>query len=135
MLNKTISVIIGIWWLALSSQGFAAQEEHSRCMAASGGVTAAMLDCIGVALDSAETELTSVEDRSVQSGNAELTAKLGAAQADWLAYRDSTCAAEAAAAGSGSFSNVALLDCRLRITWERLQWLESLLANPDNFEE
>ncbi len=131
MLKRTLSVIIVALWLAQPAIGSGMQGQHSHCMAETGGVTAAMLDCIAVAVDEAETAIAILQDKLFQVANAELRTKLFRAEEQWSSYRSSTCQAEAAAAGMGSFSNVALLDCTLRITWERSQWLERLLANPD----
>lgn len=112
----------------------ASENQHSQCMAASGGVTVDMLDCIGSALEAAEMAVSDLQETLVQSVNSEMGVALGTAQEDWVSYRFSTCQAEAFAAGTGSFSSVALLDCTLRITTERLQWLEHLSANPDLVE-
>ena len=135
MLKRTVSAIIVAGGFAPEAVGLGMQDQHSACMAESGGVTSAMLDCIAVAVDSAETAIAISQDDLFQTANPELRAKLLSAEEQWSAYRSSTCQMEAVAAGAGSFSNVALLDCTLRITTERSQWLERILANPDMIEE
>lgn len=135
MLKRTASVFIVACWLAQPAFGFGTQDQHDRCMAASEGVTVAMLDCIAVALDDAETDVGKSQDKLSRSVTAEFEIALALAQEEWAAYRSSTCQAESVAAGTGSFSNVALLDCKLRITRERLHWLEGLLAQPDLIDD
>ncbi|WEJ34096.1 lysozyme inhibitor LprI family protein [Devosia sp. SD17-2] len=77
-------------------------------MAATDGVTVAMLDCLAVAVDEADAALEILQDKLLPSVNSELETKLHVAHEEWAAYRASTCQAEAAAAGSGSFSNGGL---------------------------
>ncbi len=135
MLKRTVSVFIVAWWLTQSATVLALQDQHDRCMAATDGVTVAMLDCLAVAVDEADAALEILQDKLLPSVNSELETKLHVAHEEWAAYRASTCQAEAAAAGSGSFSNGAFIDCHLRITWERLKWLERLSENPDLIDE
>ena len=135
MLKRTFSAIIVAGGLASEAVGSEMQDQHSVCMAESGGVTSAMLDCVAVAVDNAETANAISQDNLFRTANAELRTKLLRAQEHWSAYRLSTCQVEAVAAGNGSFSNVALVDCTLRITWDRSQWLERILANPDVVEQ
>ncbi len=135
MLKRTVSVLTVVWWLTQPAAVFALQEQHDRCMAATDGVTVAMLDCLALAVDEADAALEASQDSLLQSVNSELETKLRVAQQEWASYRNSTCQTEAAAAGSGSFSNVAFLDCHLRITWERQKWLERLSENPDLFDQ
>lgn len=135
MLKRTFSAIIVAGGLASEAVGSEMQDQHSVCMSESGGVTSAILDCIAVAVDNAETAIAISQDNLFRAASAELRTKLLRAEKQWSAYRSSTCQVEAVAAGTGSFSNVALLDCTLRITWARSQWLERILANPDLTEE
>lgn len=121
-------------WAAQVPAALVSEAQHAQCMAASGGVTVDMLDCIGSALEAAETAVSDLQETLVRSVDSEMGVALGQAQQDWAAYRSSTCQAEAIAVGTGSFSSVALLDCTLKITTERLQWLERLSANPDLVE-
>ncbi|MDH4992359.1 DUF1311 domain-containing protein [Aquamicrobium lusatiense] len=90
------------------------------------GVTAAMLDCISTTFERAEGALNALWDKQLPQVDPELADMLRKAQRDWIDYRDTTCAAEGAVWGGGSFAAVALSDCRLRLTQERLGWLEKI---------
>ncbi|EKF61544.1 hypothetical protein QWE_00030 [Agrobacterium albertimagni AOL15] len=109
--------------------GDAGSPEGSRyeaCMESSRGVTADMLNCTLSATDDveAEIELALKElDLAEEQGTA-----LGEAQSDWKRFRKSTCEFEAGLAGDGSFTSVALADCWLRLTQDRLQWIRSQSA-------
>ena len=64
-------------------------------MAQSGGVTVAMLACIGIASDQAQSAMDArlAEHRPLMSS--EQAFALDAAQRDWHTYRQSTCSAAA----------------------------------------
>ncbi|MFN7089004.1 MAG: lysozyme inhibitor LprI family protein [Allorhizobium sp.] len=111
--------------------GDAGSSEGSRyeaCMESSGGVTADMLNCTLAATDEVQAEI----DLALKEANLDLaeeqSAALGEAHSDWTRFRKSTCEFEAGLAGDGSFTSVALADCWLRLTQERLQWLRSHAA-------
>lgn len=107
----------------------AADDGYDACMAESGGVTVAMLDCIGTASDRAQSAMDAMlaEHRLLIAPEQERA--LDAAQRDWHIYRQSTCTAEATLWGDGSFASVMHADCWLELTWERLDWLQSVLAD------
>lgn len=94
-------------------------------MESSGGVTADMLACTLIANDEVDAEIA-LAVKQVSSGlDDEKQTALDAAQTDWTRFRKSTCEYEAALAGDGSFTSVALADCWLRLSQERLKWLRA----------
>lgn len=105
------------------------EARHERCMDESGGMTAAMLDCLLEATDHVEAELRgSLDDlrRELEQGQLEALIK---SQAAWEAFRQSTCEFEAGLSGGGSFASVAFADCWLAVTRQRLNWSTRLAAN------
>ncbi|WP_188052170.1 lysozyme inhibitor LprI family protein [Aureimonas fodinaquatilis] len=120
-----------LWLISLAAPSFAMQNNHDQCMEAAGGVTVDMLDCTSTALQQAEEDLSAQYERTIQEIEPETGTRLGISRQHWMAYRESTCDAEAAAASGGSFSSVARLDCLLRLTRDRLQWLKIAFTNPD----
>lgn len=104
--------------------GQGASEEERNCIDRSGGVTSEMLKCVTLSYQTA--------DASLNKAWLELSPKLDSlqkkafrdAQRDWISFRDTTCTAEAVLQ-TGSFASVALIDCKARLTSERLRWFES----------
>lgn len=123
-------VLLLVAFLSLPAYaGAAGSSEGSRyeaCMQSSRGVTADMLDCTLSATDDAEDEIE-LALKELDLTEAQGTA-LGEAQSDWKLFRKSTCEFEAGLAGDGSFTAVALADCWLRLTQDRLQWMRSQSA-------
>lgn len=116
-------------WLAAACPATAAPStaaEHEACMALSGGVTSAMLDCLVETNDRTDAELGSSLDALTRAlAGAQVNALLQS-QDDWERFRQSTCAFEARIASEGSFASVAFADCWLAITRQRLVWSKSL---------
>ncbi|MGE8106644.1 lysozyme inhibitor LprI family protein [Allorhizobium sp. NPDC080224] len=100
-------------------------SEYEACMESSGGVTADMLACTLTANDEVEAEIELAVKQVISDLDEEKQTALDAAQADWTRFRKSTCEYEAALAGDGSFTSVALADCWLRLSQERLTWLRA----------
>lgn len=106
---------------ARSSDG----SRYQACMESSGGVTADMLACTLAATDEAEAEIELALKQAISDLPEAQQTGLDEAQSDWKRFRKSTCEFEAGLAGDGSFTSVALADCWLRLTQERLQWVRS----------
>lgn len=115
---------------AATSPAFGEDAEYTQCMETAGGVTVDMLDCIGAALSRADEALNVAWEEGITDVDAEVGAKLRDAQRQWILYRDTTCDAEAAIWGKGSFAGVASADCQLRVTQERVEWLGNVFS-PD----
>ena len=125
------AAVIILFLSGLGSSLSAADNEHGSCMAASGGVTAAMLDCIGTAIDRVQAELDAMLGQHRSQLTPEQASAVEAAQHDWQAYRRSSCDTEAMLWGDGSFGSVVHSDCWLELTRERLEWLQIVLADGD----
>ena len=108
----------------------ATDNDYEACMAASGGVTVAMLDCIGGAIDRAETRMTAILEEQRSRLTPEQASAVEASQRDWLSYRQSTCDAEAKLWGDGNFVSVVHSGCWLELTWERLDRLSARPSAP-----
>ena len=99
---------------------------YEACMESSGGVTADMLACTLTANDEVQVDIERAVERMVSDLDDQERTALNKAQADWTRARKSTCEYEAALAGDGSFTSVALADCWLRLSQERLNWLHRI---------
>lgn len=126
MTRRTIAC--GIAALLLIGASHARDDAHKACMETAGGVTAEMLDCIGGAYTRTDDALNRLWNESLPKQDETTQGALREAQRHWIVSRDSTCFAEGAAWGEGSFATVAVADCRLRLTAERLRWLEIITA-------
>lgn len=102
-----------------SSAGF------KRCMDASGGVTAAMLDCIGNETAVQDARLNAEYRRTLAALPSGRQTDLRAAQRLWLQYRDANCGFYADPDG-GTLASVAAADCVRMMTTERASELARL---------
>ncbi|WP_157959784.1 lysozyme inhibitor LprI family protein [Devosia submarina] len=125
------AAVIILFLAGLGSSLRAADSEHDACMAESGGVTVAMLDCIGTAIDRVQAELDTMLGQHRPQLTPEQASAVKAAQHDWQVYRQSSCDTEAKLWGDGSFTAVVHSDCWLELTRERLEWLQIVLADGD----
>ncbi|KQO79522.1 MULTISPECIES: lysozyme inhibitor LprI family protein [Rhizobium] len=118
----------------LSAMPSAARETKaliaSSCMERSGGVTSQMLDCLARSYETIDDELNQAWSGLLPALEASQQERFRNAQRIWIDYRDTTCAAEAALQ-TGSFASVALADCRVRLSAERLRWLKDVLPEQD----
>jgi uncharacterized protein YecT (DUF1311 family) len=118
----------------LSAMPSVAQESDgqtaSSCMKRSGGVTSEMLDCLARSYETIDDDLNQAWSGLLPALGASQQESFRDAQRIWIDYRDTTCVAEAALQ-TGSFASVALADCRVRLSAERLRWLKDLLPEPD----
>ncbi|HEX8170255.1 MAG TPA: lysozyme inhibitor LprI family protein [Thermoanaerobaculia bacterium] len=101
----------------------AALAEHGPCESAAN--TIELNECAFERWVLADEALNAAWQRVTAKLEPEAKAKLVAAQKQWLAFRDSACAAEAfAEGGGGTIETMLNLDCRARLTRERTAHLE-----------
>lgn len=101
--------------LVLAVPGAVAGQPPPSC---AGPTTAEMRICTAERLRSAEKDL----ERYLEAARsvARPPASLDSAQAAWAGYRDQACRAAAGQFEGGSLQPVVMLDCRLRLTRERI---------------
>jgi uncharacterized protein YecT (DUF1311 family) len=125
------ATMLTVFFGALIAPSAATEDDYEVCMADSGGVTVAMLDCIGTASDRAHIRMDAILDQHRPQLTREEAHAVNAAQRDWHSYRQSTCSTAATLWGDGSFAAVMQADCWLKLTLERLDWLQTVLARSD----
>lgn len=121
-------------WVLLITATSAAQDvdrpSSRTCIAQSGGVTSAMLDCLSQSYEEIDGKLNQAWLTLLPALDASQREGFRDAQRAWINYRNTTCSAESSLQ-AGSFAGVALADCQVRLTTERLQWLEQMLPEHD----
>lgn len=110
---------------SLQAAGPAYGPAHAACMARAGGVTAAMVDCIGAELARQERRLDAAYRRARAALPASRRAALTRAQRAWIAFKEAECAFVLDPDG-GSLARVAANACVLRMTAARAGELEAL---------
>ncbi|TCP11261.1 uncharacterized protein YecT (DUF1311 family) [Crenobacter luteus] len=95
------------------------------CMERAGGVTQAMIECIGEELDRQDARLNRVYRERLSELVPARRALLQSVQRQWLRYRDANCGFYYDPDG-GSIARVLAADCRLRMTAERADELDAL---------
>lgn len=100
-------------------------SRYSACMDESGGVTVAMLDCIGGELERQDARLNAAYRALSARLDATRKPQLTAAQRLWIQYRDANCRFHADPEG-GTLAGVMANECVLRETAERAAELERL---------
>ena len=115
--------------MTLVPASFAAEpsEQFTACMDDSGGVTASMLDCIGLENQRVDGDLNALWQAELPKQVADFKDMLRASQRAWIAFRDATCDVEAGLYEGGSFASVAYADCHRQLTTDRLDWLSRTL--------
>jgi uncharacterized protein YecT (DUF1311 family) len=110
--------------VAEADVGLVYSRTYADCMAASGGVTSVMQDCIGVEYDRLEPRLdvAYVEALDRASDPAEFTRRHIA----WFAEGNLVCLEHGAEAGGGTASDLVTRSCVLRERIRRIVWLEQL---------
>lgn len=102
---------------------------YRRCMAASGGVTASMLDCGSDEHAEQDRRLNDTYRALIATLSAERSAQLREAQRAWLRFRDENCAWYADA-GGGTAASLAASSCMLEMTKSRADEIARFLAAP-----
>lgn len=107
-----------------------AQDQHlsktfSACMDQSGGVTQAMIECMGAETQRQDARLNKAYKALMSNLAAERKKPLQAAQRAWLAFRDTNCDFYFDPDG-GSLARVSANDCVMTMTATRAHELENL---------
>lgn len=123
-----ILVVATMMSVASAASSAEPSAEFTACMDASGGVTASMLDCLGVENERVDAALNALWQSAFPQQSDDLRGPLRASQRAWITYRDTTCDFEAAQYDGGSFANVARADCYRQLNTDRLDWLGRVLA-------
>lgn len=123
--------LIAVACLAAIPAG-AAEPRYSRtystCMDRSGGVTAAMVDCIGAEFTAQDRRLNASYRKALANLPKPRRAALTRAQRAWIAFKDAECAFVLDPDG-GTLARVSANDCVLRMTATRADELEAVAAD------
>lgn len=114
--------------VAVSAPDRAHANQFDRCMSNAGGVTAAMLDCIGREQAAADRRLPETLRNALDRLSAERAHALSTTQAAWRAYREAHCNFIADRDG-GTAATLMAADCWLSLTRDRVAFLESLIES------
>ncbi len=118
--------------LAITASGIAVADDSlltkqfSVCMDNSGGVTVAMLDCIGAETTTQDARLNGAYKKLGAQLTPARKKQLVAAQRLWIQYRDANCGFYADPDG-GTLATVSASDCVLQATASRAKELENLV--------
>lgn len=100
--------------------------ELKRCLDTSGGVTAAMTECLSNELALQDKRLNEVYQALMRKASEQQASELRKAQRAWLAYRDATCGLFDTFGGGGSLDRVNVGSCEVDIVARRVRFLENL---------
>jgi uncharacterized protein YecT (DUF1311 family) len=125
-MHRAPAIAIG---LLLASASATAEPRYTAayaaCMERAGGVTAAMIDCIGAEFAVQDRRLNAVYRQALAALPAPRRASLTKAQRAWLAFKKSECDFVFDPDG-GSAARIAANDCVLRMTAERADRLDDV---------
>lgn len=100
-------------------------RDYTECMDASGGVTADMMDCLGVEIDRQDARLNQAYVMVMGPLPKPRKDKLRGLQRTWIKQRDAKCARASAEAGGGTLSTIIYSSCILDETISRTIFLEN----------
>lgn len=109
----------------VSTPSLAFERNFDHCMGNAGGVTQDMLDCIGRAQASADQRISAHLRKALGGLSPARASALSTSQAAWSTYREAHCDFFVDPEG-GTAATLAAADCRLSLTSERLDFLETL---------
>ncbi|MDP2099213.1 MAG: lysozyme inhibitor LprI family protein [Methylococcales bacterium] len=119
-------LIVGLM-LAVAQPVFAAEQDigaaFSACMEQAGGVTMAMIDCMGTEYQRQDVRLNKVYQELMSGLSSERKQQLQKAQRLWLKFRDANCDFYYDPDG-GSLARVNANDCFMMATEARAKELE-----------
>lgn len=128
----TLSTWSVLFVIALISPAHGQEDSHGdvadQCLARSGGVTLNMIECHQPELERQEAALAVLWKKELAAAPPGLKEILQNGLKHWVSYRDNTCQAEISKSGGGSFASISHLDCKIRLTRERIDWLQHLHA-------
>jgi uncharacterized protein YecT (DUF1311 family) len=113
---------------ATSPQKESLRASYQRCIDASGGVTSSINDCIGAEADYQDKRLNSVYRSLLSKLDDKGKQKLRSDERNWIAYRDSHCAADKDSGTAGMLDSNA---CLLEETAKQANILEGRLFAQD----
>lgn len=100
-------------------------RDYTQCMDTSDGVTADMMDCLGVEIDRQDARLNQAYVMVMRPMPKPRKEKLRGLQRVWIKQRDAKCARASAEAGGGTLSSVVYSSCILDETIGRTIFLEN----------
>ena len=117
--------------LTLCSSAYAADNHDSpaykKCMAASGGVTVNMLDCMAAEIKLQDVRLNKAYKAAMTAMEGDKQGQLQNIQQMWIKYRDANCGFVGRLTG-GTIDSINAGSCVLEMTKTRAQELENLVG-------
>jgi len=108
---------------ARSLPSYHVRPSFDRCMSSSGGVTVAMLDCIGAEYDFQDGVLNARYRTLMARLNARQRTTLRSSQRRWLLRREAACVKESSKLGEGTLADLNRnQDMLSELIW-RIDWL------------
>lgn len=133
-MNRIASTFVLLAASLVAHPAAASEPQYSpafaSCMDASGGVTIAMIDCIGEEFTAQDRRLNAVYRQVLAALPAARRAAFTRAQRAWVAFKEAECDFVLDPDG-GSMARIAANDCVLRMTAARADELQALLADAD----
>lgn len=126
--SALVLVAVGLVARPAMASGPAYSPAFESCMGASGGVTLAMIDCIGEEFTAQDRRLNTVYQQALAALPAPRRAAFARAQRAWVAFKEAECDFVLDPDG-GSLARIAANDCMLRMTATRADELEAVLAD------
>ena len=111
---------------AAAAEGPEYSGTYSACMDKAAGVTASMVECIGVELQRQDRRLNAAYGQLLETLTPQRRRQLQSVQRLWLQYRDANCRFQADPNG-GTIARVAGSACHLEMTTDRASELERLM--------
>jgi uncharacterized protein YecT (DUF1311 family) len=129
-MNTQCRYLAAVVAFVVPTLGQAEEAQLSRpfadCMDRSGGVTMAMMDCIGAETQLQDDRLNRAYKALIVQLTAKRKAQLQQAQRAWITFRDANCGFYFDAEG-GTLARVVANDCVMTMTAARAKELENLL--------
>lgn len=123
---KSIASILAFYFL-FSVSGFAGDDQSGYCQHAE--TTADILECIGVRYKAEEAKMTALYEAIINQDN--VIENFESNQVKWVSHRDESCAIEGSIYKGGSLERVQELDCRARMTANRVKHFEIIAEAYD----
>ena len=133
---RTNLLSVGIILAVLSSAELRAADDADKskdylaCMDKAAGVTSEMLNCIGAEMKRQDAKLNENYKALLLKLAKKRKDELQEAQRAWIKFRDLNCNFYGSAYEGGSFAQVAVNDCFLDATTDRVKELQRLV--PEN---
>lgn len=125
-MGKAVWVVAGAVLGSLAWAGEEPSAAFNRCMDASGGVTASVLECIQDETEQQDARLNWVYKVLSRQLSAERRQELLVAQRLWIKYRDANCGFYLDPEG-GSMAAIMASDCVMQMTLQRASELQGFV--------